>query len=141
MHCKLDNYVCPNCAKDVRDIVIAPGLPADPDRRAWIVECSAGRQDTDDKNCCGNEEPSFGEKVGHYAIAMARWTAAGFPTRTDEEVRQIFAICRACPRYVEIDDSSGTCQVCGCHLSMTGSATNNKLKVTTEHCPDNPMRW
>jgi hypothetical protein len=68
--------------------------------------------------------------IGHYAAALARWTAAGFPTRSDEETAAIYEQhCRPCPQNV--DDR---CRKCGCCVSPSKMALRNKIKMATEHC-------
>ena len=67
--------------------------------------------------------------------AVARWTAAGFPKRTPEEVANLFAICKACPKFKPgKTDESGSCSKCGCQLGA-GNAVVNKLLWATEKCP------
>jgi len=65
----------------------------------------------------------------HYGASLVRWVRAGFPTRTDEDVAQFEATCRACEHY-----RSGRCAKCGCRVS-TGPAVVNKIKMLTEVCP------
>jgi hypothetical protein len=70
--------------------------------------------------------------VGHYAVALTRWTAAGFPTRTPAEVARIEAEhCRPCtPHYRD-----GRCTKCGCRVNTSSLAVANKIAMATEHCP------
>jgi hypothetical protein len=71
------------------------------------------------------------EQAAHYATALARWAAAGFPTRPDEEVERIFReCCQPCDQHVD-----GRCKKCGCCVSAKGMAIRNKLKMATEKCP------
>ena len=69
--------------------------------------------------------------IGHYAQALARWTAAGFPTRTQTEVGALVTICESnqCGKYVD-----GQCAACGCPSNRTGMAAKNKPKMATEDC-------
>ena len=67
--------------------------------------------------------------VAHYGRALARWTAAGFPERSDAEVARLVAICKACPKYV-----AGRCSDCRCRVSE-GPAVVNKIRMATENCP------
>lgn len=75
-------------------------------------------------------------KVLRYAEALAKWVKAGRPTRSDEEVEQIYVICAgdenqdACEFFQ--DD---TCQKCGCVIRKKPAAFLNKLKMATESCP------
>ena len=68
--------------------------------------------------------------MGHYAHALARWTAAGFPTRDQAEVERIEAICVACEHY-----RNGRCKKCGCCVNKSRMAVLNKIKMATESCP------
>lgn len=72
-----------------------------------------------------------------YATAVARWIAAGFPRRSDDEVDQIFEICRAC-KWMH---AAGYCQKCGCRLSKSRQAMTNKIRMATEHCPLPDQKW
>jgi len=69
--------------------------------------------------------------VMHYATALARWTAAGFPKRSQEEVVRIeTTICRPCEHYLD-----GRCKKCGCRVTQ-GQAMVNKIRMATENCPE-----
>jgi hypothetical protein len=86
------------------------------------------------RNCPG-PSPSGGVLARgiRYARALATWTAAGMPTRSDAEVAAIFAThCHPCERY---DPAGQTCAVCGCHVRQGGAALLNKIKMSTEVCP------
>lgn len=68
--------------------------------------------------------------VGHYAQALARWTAAGFPTRLQAEIERIEAEhCRPCDAYL-----AGRCSECGCRVTTSGLAVANKIAMATESC-------
>lgn len=80
-----------------------------------------------------------GEKLGwtfamvcRYAKALKRWVAAGRPTRVDEEVAAIEAICKQCEKYEPIE---GRCSVCGCKILTPGITIMSKAKLATEKCP------
>ncbi len=65
-----------------------------------------------------------------YALALAKWTAAGFPTRHQKEVdRILYDFCQPCDRY-----RNGRCGVCGCRVN-DGPAIANKIRMATEDCP------
>jgi len=64
----------------------------------------------------------------HYAAALAKWTRAGFPKRSQEEVERIELICRACEHYI-----GGRCNLCGCRVNL-GPAITNKIRMATENC-------
>ena len=69
------------------------------------------------------------EQVAHYAQALTRWAAAGFPTRTDAEVEACLAVCRECEHF------TGTrCRACGCCVNRSKMAVFNKAKMKTEEC-------
>jgi hypothetical protein len=74
-------------------------------------------------------DPTPLEKAGHYAVALLRWSAAGFPRRSDEEVAAIVAICRACEKFRD-----GACTKCGCGVSTSRWAVVNKARMATEIC-------
>jgi len=65
----------------------------------------------------------------HYARALAKWTAAKFPVRSDAEVKRLLSICEACTEHVK-----GHCRVCGCRVNR-GPAVANKIRMATEDCP------
>ena len=82
---------------------------------------------------CGVEHPATAkEMLRGYAAALARWLAAGRPTRTDAETDRLFEICEGCPRY-DVDRSA--CSLCGCRVSRGGWAVVNKIRMATEDCP------
>lgn len=71
------------------------------------------------------------ERGGRWAKAVAKWTAAGWPVRADEEVAACHAVCQICEKY---DHSKQTCKVCGCKVTAKGMAIRNKAKMATEDC-------
>ena len=77
-------------------------------------------------------DPTPLEKAKHYAKALLKWSAAGFPTRTDAEVAAIVAICEACEKW---DCAKAACGVCGCGVSQRRWAVTNKARMKTEVCP------
>jgi len=72
------------------------------------------------------------EMVCRYAAALKKWVAAGRPTRVDEEVAAIEAICKQCEKYEPIE---GRCSVCGCKILTPGITIMSKAKLATEKCP------
>ncbi len=79
------------------------------------------------------EDPSMVEMATHYAIALGKWAKSGFKVRTPEEVGRVVDICQnGCGFY---DPEKSVCKVCGCSVSMSGTAVKNKAKMATEHCP------
>ena len=89
------------------------------------------------RNCMGmaSSTATVREKVTRYAMAVARWLAAGSPRRSDDEVAELLAICQACPtsRY---DAARESCKRCGCKVNANGWGLVNKLRMATEDCPD-----
>jgi hypothetical protein len=77
-------------------------------------------------------EPGLLKKGAHYAQALAKWFAAGCPTRTQEEAERLEGICRACDKY---DLAAEGCKICGCSTSSQRWAIKSKVKMATEHCP------
>ncbi len=86
------------------------------------------------------------EDAEHYAQALARWTAAGFPVRTREEVEACFRVCKGgcgngscnepCEHYRKgKKPDEGRCRVCRCGVSRSRMAVLNKIKMKTESCP------
>jgi hypothetical protein len=91
-------------------------------REAELAEAAAAYQE--------RISPTPLEKVSRYAKALLKWSAAGFPTRSDAEVAAIVAICQACEKFAD-----GTCTKCGCGVSQSRWAVRNKARMTTETCP------
>ncbi len=83
--------------------------------------------------------------VPHYAQALAKWTAAGFPTRSQEEVARCLRICkgncepsdeiRVCKKPCE-HYSKGRCKLCRCNVNLSRFALVNKIRMGTENCPE-----
>ena len=68
-----------------------------------------------------------------YPMSLARWTAAGCPTRTDAHVADLLTTqCKKCFLY---DRQKKRCRECGCAVSLEGWAIVNKVKMATESCP------
>ena len=80
-----------------------------------------------------------GERLGitpahviRYARALLRWTAAGFPVRTDAEVAAIWSEhCEPCDQLI-----GDRCKKCGCRNAAKGWAVTTKGRMETEHCPE-----
>lgn len=66
----------------------------------------------------------------NFATAMARWTLAGMPRRTQEEIEERLAICLGC-KFLE----NSQCIRCGC-ACIEKNRLMNKLALTTEKCPE-----
>ncbi len=81
------------------------------------------------------KEPSRIKKVCKWIQAVNRWRKAGKPSRTDEQVAILVAICHDCKYY----SSKGRCRACGCTISKGAWAVTNKARMATEQCPKG--RW
>jgi len=67
----------------------------------------------------------------HYVSAVARWIAAGRPTRSQERINEILTtICEPCEKFKD-----GACDLCGCRINRSPAALKNKLAMATEACP------
>ena len=78
--------------------------------------------------------PPLARQAVNYSAAVARWVAAGRPTRSPERIAQVLEICRACPAY----RSSGgrpQCGYCGCSINSSRDGVRNKIAMATEVCP------
>jgi hypothetical protein len=76
---------------------------------------------------------TLGDKFVGYAGAIQRWVAAGRPTRTEQQIKDIFENhCNKCEMY---DQEKHSCKNCGCSLALTGNPLTNKLAMGTEKCP------
>ena len=82
-----------------------------------------------------NKTPTTIKKVCKWIKAINRWIKAGRPSRTDEEVSRLVAICKQCKHY----SPEGRCRACGCAISHGAWAVMNKARMATEDCPKN--KW
>jgi len=79
------------------------------------------------------QEATFGSKVKHYFGAIRKWVASGMPSRTEEEIKQLFEDhCNVCDRY---NKETHSCKSCGCHVNFSSEPLKNKLAMKTESCP------
>jgi hypothetical protein len=79
--------------------------------------------------------PGIVTQISHYWEAIKKWVRAGRPVRSDEEVAELHAnFCAVCDWF---DKESSRCKGCGCNVKPSGSALLNKIKMATEHCPQN----
>lgn len=76
------------------------------------------------------QKPNWLIRGWNFTAAMAKWTAAGRPMRTQDEIDARLKICQACP-YL---DRQSNCTVCGCACVETNQVLN-KLAIATEKCP------
>jgi hypothetical protein len=75
-------------------------------------------------------QPSLLIRGWNFAAAMARWTVAGLPRRTQAEIDERLAICQACPFL-----QNNHCTKCGC-ACVEQNRLINKLALATEKCPE-----
>ena len=75
------------------------------------------------------EPPSLLIRGWNFAAAMARWTLAGLPRRTQAEIDERLAICQTC-EFLRNDH----CTQCGC-ACVEQNRLINKLALATETCP------
>lgn len=87
-------------------------------------------------------EPGIFAQGASLCSSLARWTAAGFPTRSAERQAEILTICRACPWLLDQDQPTQRCGKCGCPIhGPDGTLQPSKIAMGTESCPDTPPRW
>lgn len=65
----------------------------------------------------------------NFATAMWRWTSAGFPMRTQQDIDTRLAICQGCEFF-----ANNACSQCGCGCTEE-TRLINKLALSTEKCP------
>lgn len=79
------------------------------------------------------EYPPLMEQLASYKDAIAKWSKAGKPVRSEEEIKRIHTdYCHNCDWY---DPDQKRCRGCGCKVTTGGMAIFNKIKMATEHCP------
>lgn len=121
----------------------------------WIYK---GKAENPRRNCPNSPDLNEArERLGisvddmkHWTQALARWTRAGFPMRTQAEIERIEREhCRPCDQYV-VDEKAwlgklvgwitgtryGRCKVCGCGVSKSRLAVANKIAMKSEHCKE-----
>ncbi len=77
--------------------------------------------------------PPLSMQAWFYKEALIRWNKAGRPKRSDEEVQELLdGHCTVCSWY---DPKWKRCKGCGCAISEGSIAIFNKLRMGTEHCP------
>ena len=79
-------------------------------------------------------DPGIIAKTAHYGMALVRWAASGFKTRSKEEVQRIYTeYCLPCENF---DPEVDACKLCGCNVRVEGMAIRNKIAMKTEICSD-----
>jgi hypothetical protein len=76
-----------------------------------------------------SQEPPLLIRGWNFAAALARWTLAGLPRRTQVEIEARLAICQACEFL-----KNNHCGKCGCACNEKNRLIN-KLALATERCP------
>ena len=79
------------------------------------------------------EYPKFGMQLANYKMALTIWNQQGRPTRSKEEVEEIYS--KHCSKCDWFDAKQKRCRGCGCKVTTGGLAVFNKIKMATEHCP------
>ena len=102
------------------------------------AQAEAIRQDRVKAGCGGSSSDGVIVLPLRFAKAVARWIAAGRPTRTQAQVDRIYEICRGCDTF---DKKHQTCKGCGCYIRKNLPAFLNKLKMSTETCAKRPPKW
>ncbi|MCR9116082.1 MAG: hypothetical protein NXI22_03935 [bacterium] len=96
----------------------------------FCPQCGTMRDRNSRRNCPAASGPIL-SKAAVYGVAVARWMLAGRPVRSDEEVTEIFDnLCGPCEHF-----NGDSCDKCGCKISKSRSAMQNKIRMSTEHCP------
>jgi hypothetical protein len=82
---------------------------------------------------CNKEKGITWDKTKRWLEAVKKWTLAGFPTRSLEEIEDIYNNkCIVCDNILKL---TGSCRLCGCKVSKLRIALLNKIRMGTEHCP------
>ena len=125
---------CPDCGW-----VYKPRRPTFLCRKPPRRNCPASQTPEAEREQQQAEATEAGTKLGwkpehikRWTGALLKWKRAGYPTRTDDEVAAIIAICESCDKYAA---DEGRCSVCGCKVSTSGMAVFNKARMGSENCP------
>lgn len=86
------------------------------------------------------KEPRTIHQIWTFTSAVAKWKSAGSPLRSQPEIDRIFAVCQACPQFIN-DGSRPRCRLCGCSLNQGPNGLTNKIAMATETCPIKPSKW
>jgi len=88
-----------------------------------------------EKKPCRDEDGDEGitwDKTKRWLSAVKKWTLAGFPIRSLEEIEEVYNNkCIVCDHV----SKQGSCKICGCKISKLRIALLNKIRMATEHCP------
>ena len=111
---------------------------SDEELKAMIEEAGLDPEELSEEWAAGLGQPSpnyppMSLQLWTYKEALIRWWKAGKPVRTQEEVERLHKFCtEPCEWH---DEDAGRCKGCGCKVSVSSIAITNKLKMATEHCP------
>ena len=87
------------------------------------------------------DKPTVLQRAVKFADSLGRWIKAGRPTRDQEEIYRIFAICQRCEYYIGPDGTGRPtgCRACGCRVNTSTNGAFNKIAMQTESCP--AQKW
>ncbi len=114
----------------------------------WIYK---GKAEFPHRNCPNSPDLTEArERLGisvddmkHWAQALARWTRAGFPVRSQSDIERCMRICVKCKDFLPDKPlctdacqlkTGGRCRRCGCRVSKSSFAVANKIRMATEEC-------
>lgn len=117
----MTRWTCPQCGGTIES-----------ERIVLPVSHSCGFVDDGETNIStGGERPPLVVKAKRYVGAVARWTTAGFPTRSQPEIDAIYdGQCRPCEFFV-----TDHCGKCACAVNSGSNGLTNKIAMATERCP------
>lgn len=124
MHKDIERPLC-NLSNPTKHLIGNILLPACDTCPLYDAPKAAARQSP----VSSEPQPNIFQKGFNFAVAMAKWTTNGFPTRTEEEINARLAICRQCPELM-----NDHCKKCGCACTESNRMIN-KLLLATEKCP------
>lgn len=84
----------------------------------------------DEESSHNEPGPALWIRGWNFAAAIARWTLAGMPRRTQSEIDERLAVCLAC-EFLQ----NNHCTRCGCACNEKNRLIN-KLALSTERCPE-----
>jgi hypothetical protein len=118
---------CILCPRHQEILVATPPL-LPPDLEAMVISSGPVNPDVP-------KTPGIIRRIMTWTEAMAGWITAGSPERSDVEAREIFnKFCNKCSWY---DRDKKLCKGCGCNVSENGQPALNKIRMATQHCPQN----
>ena len=114
---------CTNCPDEIKQPAIA-------EKEKLFESMESLQTATPEDN---KDFPPVATQLWNYQNALRRWQNAGRPVRSAEEVETILEIhCKGCDWY---DKDRERCKGCGCKVTTGSMAIFNKIKMATEHCP------